>query len=88
MTLSRLKTILRSLGLRLARRLGSRVMDARTGQSIGRALFVPWRGRIYIIGLEAHVVPMFLSQTRLTYWKQELGFTVHPLPDFPHEPRS
>ena len=70
----------------MARRIGSPVVDARTGQVIGRALLVTFRGRVHVIGLDATVLPVFLPQGRLTYWKQELGFTVHPPPDFPHEP--
>lgn len=88
MVLSKLKLTLRALGFRLVRRLGSPVVDARTGETIGRALFVPLRGKIHVIGLETSVVPVFVPQTHLTYWRQELGFTVHSPPDFPHEPRA
>ena len=81
-----LKLVLRSLVLSVARRLGSPVVDVRTGKVLGRALLVPFRGRVHVIGLDAAVLPVFLPQPRLTYWKQELGFTAHPPPDFPHEP--
>lgn len=77
---------LRTVVLRVARLLGSRVVDARTGQVLGRALLVPFRGQIHVIGLDANVVPEFAPQERLTYWKQELRFTTHPPPDFPHGP--
>ena len=79
---------LRALVLSLARLLGSRLVDARTGRVLGRALLVPFRGKIHVIGLETAVVPIFIPQDRLTYWKQELGFTAHPPPDFPHEPST
>ena len=85
--MERIKLALRALVVRAARRLGSPVRDARTGQLLGRALLVPFRGRIHVIGLETAVIPVFVTQERLTYWKQELGFTAHPPPDFPHEPR-
>ena len=84
--MERLKMVLRAVVLRVARTLGSRVVDARTGQVLGRALLVPFRGRVHVVGLDAYVVPEFAPQQRLTYWKQELGFTAHPPPDFPHEP--
>ncbi len=84
--MGRFQTLARSLVLRVARLLGSRVVDLRTGQVIGRALIVSFRGKVHVIGLETAVVPMFLPQSRLTYWKQELGFATHPPPDFPHEP--
>lgn len=77
---------IRSLVLTLARTLGSTITDAETGAVIGRALLLPWRGKIAIIGLDAEVKPVFLPQARLTYWKQNLGFTLLPPPDFPHEP--
>jgi hypothetical protein len=79
---------LRALVLSLARLAGSQLVDVRTGRALGRALLVPLRGKILVIGLEATVVPVFIPQQRLTYWKQELGFTAHPPPDFPHEPSA
>ncbi len=84
--MERLKLALRAVVLFVARGLGSRVVDARTGRPLGRALLVPFRGRVHVIGLDAVVVPEFAPQERLTYWKQELRFTTHPPPDFPHEP--
>jgi hypothetical protein len=84
--MEKLKLALRALVLSLARLVGSQLVDARTGRVLGRALLVPFRGRILVIGLEIAVVPVFIPQDRLTYWKQELGFTAHPPPDFPHEP--
>jgi len=66
----------------LVHRFGTRLCDAETGEVLGRALIIPWRGRILVIGLEEVTVrPTFLPQKRLTYWKQELGFTRYPLPD-------
>ena len=84
--MARLKLALRAVVLFAARGLGSPVVDARTGRVLGRALLVPFRGRVHVIGLDAVVVPEFVPQEQLTYWKQELRFTTHPAPDFPHEP--
>ena len=78
----------RALVLHVARLLGSPVKDQRTGQMLGRALVIMFRGRVHVIGLQTSVRPVFLPQQRLTFWKQELGFTTLPSPDFPHEPRS
>jgi hypothetical protein len=65
---------------------GARVVDQRTGRSIGRALFIPWRGKLRVIGLaDKRVIVTFESQHRLTYWNQALTFSTHPEPDFPHE---
>ena len=64
--------------------LGSTIRDEATGQPIGRALIIPWRGRIHFVGLEDQpVVPMFRAEPRLTYWRQTLVFAAHPAPDFP-----
>lgn len=83
-----MKMFIRAIGLRVARALGSTVVDFETGRPIGRALLLPGRGKIHVIGLETPVRPVFIPQRRLTYWKQEIGFTVHPPPDFPNVRQS
>jgi hypothetical protein len=83
--------LLRPLCLGIINLLSCDIRDVDTGESIGRALLVPWRGRILILGARVAgfaLVPKFSPQTRLTFWKCELGFTRHPVPDYPHEPRS
>lgn len=85
--MSFLTRAIRRLILALARSVGSKIVDAETGQVIGRAFLIPWRGKIAVIGLEAEVKPVFLPQKRLTFWKQELGFSLHTPPDFPHAVR-
>jgi hypothetical protein len=76
------RRIIRAAGLVVARAIGTRLVDCKTGRSLGKALIIPWRGRIHVIGLETAVIPIFFPQQRLTFWKQELGFTVHDQPDF------
>jgi len=72
--------------MKIVHRFGTQLRDAETGEVLGRVLIVPWRGRIHVIGLEELTVrPAFLPQQRLTYWKQDLGFTRLPPPDFPRE---
>ena len=83
--------LLRPLFLSIINLLSSDIRDVDTGECIGRALLVPWRGRIVILGAGVAGyawVPKFCAQPRLTFWKCELGFTRHPDPDYPHEPRS
>ncbi len=80
----RMRNLLRNPIVRLARAIGSPIKDANTGRVIGRALLVPWRGKIHVIGLDFAVRPIFLPQKRLTYWKQELGFVARPPVDFPN----
>ena len=56
---------------------------------MGKALFIPWRGKLRVIGLkEKRVIAAFESQQRLTYWKQALTFSTHPEPDFPNERKA
>ena len=73
----------RTLILKFAHTFGVRLTDQRTGEPLGRVLVIPFRGRLWIIGLSASVRPEFLPQARATYWKQDLGFSTHPDPDFP-----
>ena len=65
-----------------------KIRDAQSGRILGRVLMIPWGGKIHVIGLPEAVRPFFLPQKRLTYWKQEIGFTVRPAPDFPHLDRN
>lgn len=81
--MTKLKRIVRDLGLTILRACGSTIIDAETGANLGRAFLFPWKGTVIVIGLDMPVRPVFRPQTRLTYWKQDLGFTVHPPPDFP-----
>jgi hypothetical protein len=78
-----MKMVIRRMGLFIARAVGSQIIDYQSGQKLGRALLLVWRGKIHVIGLETAVRPVFLPQKRLTYWKQEIGFTAHASPDFP-----
>lgn len=77
-----MKMWIRSVGLAVVHRIGMKITDAENGASLGRALFIPWGGKIHVIGLQQNVRLVFLPQKRLTYWKQEVGFTTHPPPDF------
>lgn len=82
----RVRGWLQPLVVGLARRCGSDIVDYRTGRVIGRGLLVAFRGKVHVIGLREPVLPVFAPQKRMTYWKQELVFTAHPPPNFPHEP--
>jgi hypothetical protein len=73
---------------RLAALFGRKIIDARTGECVGRA-FVRFRhGRVVLIGLRADraLYPVFKTQPRATYWQQEIEFRSHPEPDFADEP--
>jgi hypothetical protein len=83
-----IRRLIRALVLKIAHTIGTRITDSRSGKSFGRALILPWRGKIHVIGLQAAVRPMFQPQKRLTYWKQEIVFTEHPPPDFARERKA
>jgi N-acetylglucosaminyldiphosphoundecaprenol N-acetyl-beta-D-mannosaminyltransferase len=75
----------RKLFLRLVDLLASEIHDHRNGRSLGRAVLLGWGGGFRVIGHEGlpPLIPQFLPQGRLTYWKQSIGFTTTPRPDFP-----
>jgi len=81
--MKKIKQFVREAGFAIFRALGNTIVDAETGVRLGRAFLLPWKGTIKVIGLGVPVRPVFLPQTRLTYWKQDLGFTTHAAPDFP-----
>jgi hypothetical protein len=83
-----LKQILRDCAVAVVRTFGSQIVDHETGEPLGRVLFIPWRGKLHVIGLNAAVRVSFLPQPRLTYWKQEIGFSTHPEPDYPNLRRA
>ena len=77
-----MRKTMRAFGLWLAHTFGTRITDFETGRPLGRAFIIAWRGKLHVIGLKLAVRPMFLPQKRLTYWKQEIGFSVPPPVDF------
>jgi hypothetical protein len=79
-----IRKFIRALGLKIAQTIGTPIKDFPSGRSLGRALVIPWRGKIHVIGLKTAARPMFQPQKRLTYWKQDIVFTEHPPPDFPN----
>ena len=79
-----IRKLIRAAGLKIAHTIGTPIKDFQSGRSFGRALIMPWRGKIHVIGLDAAVRPMFQPQKRLTYWKQEIVCTELPPPDFPN----
>jgi hypothetical protein len=74
----------RSFLLWVARTFGTQLIDHRTGESIGRVLILPRKGKLAIFGLVKGIRAEFLPQTRLTYGLQELAFSVAPEPDYPN----
>lgn len=69
---------------------GCTIRDGRTGEVLGKAIIVPWGGRLMIIGYTGtkYFYPVFKLQKRATYWRQEVEFRTHPDPDEPSCPRK
>jgi hypothetical protein len=82
--LRRLQQLAKDFVLWCARKFGTKLVDSRTGEPIGRVLILPWKGKLAIFGLTKAVRPEFLAQTRVTYAKQDLGFQIVPEPDYPN----
>lgn len=80
-----LKAKARKIFVQICLFLGRDIYDVKSGEKLGRALILSWRGKIVIIGnTHSSIVPIFLPQKRLTYWRQEIGFTCHKIPDYPN----
>jgi hypothetical protein len=84
------RRLFRSMLMGIINLFASDIRDVDTGESIGRAVLIPWRGRIFMLGKGIAgyaLIPKFCAQRRLTFWKCELGFTRHKAPDYPRELR-
>lgn len=81
-----MKSFLKRAGLGMLRCFfGVKLLDQRTGEVIGKVVVVRWKGTLRLIGLDGVAVrPHFLPQKKEIYWAQDLGFSTHPAPDFPH----
>lgn len=83
----RVRALLSGALVFLARIFGRKIIDARTGECVGRAFVRFSRGTVRFVGLQSTrpLVPRFKTTDRVTYWKTELEFASHPEPDFPNE---
>ena len=77
--------LLRQIGILYVRFFGSQIRDEESGEFLGRALILIWRGRIHLIGFTGAgpIKPVFCSQEKIRYWRQGIGFTRPVPPDFP-----
>jgi len=69
---------------------GSRIRDEESGREVGRAFVVVWNGRIYLLGFsgDTPVIPVFLPENRVRYWRRRIGFRIAPQPDYPKVERT
>jgi hypothetical protein len=79
--------LLKSLQNLAIRLLGTTVHDYRSGQRLGKYLFLPWKGRIFVLSEgfpnDLPMVPEFMPRDRISYRVQVLAFYQHADPDFP-----
>lgn len=79
-----MKETFRSWGLILVRACGTTITDAQSQQFLGKAFIFLWRGRIHLIGYEGPpIIPHFLPQKKVTYWRSTIGFKKMAQVDFP-----
>jgi N-acetylglucosaminyldiphosphoundecaprenol N-acetyl-beta-D-mannosaminyltransferase len=78
------KLRLRDFSLKVIDLFASEIKDCVTGEKLGRGLVIGWGSCPIVIGHPGlpPLIPRFLPQKRLTYWKQKICFTTHPRPDF------
>ena len=79
-----LKLMVRNNFMKVVDLFASEIRDHVSGESLGRGLLLGWGGSANLIGHSGlpPLIPRFLPQGRLTYWKQPIGFTTHPRPDY------
>ena len=79
------RLLIRNFGLRIVDLLSSEIRDCVTQESLGRGLILPFPSGVRLIGYRGRsLVPRFIPQKRLSFWKQGIGFTAQAAPDFPN----
>lgn len=63
----------------LVHTFGSRIEDYRTGEHLGRAFIIAWRGKIHVIGYEGSkpLLVEWLPEDRVRYWRCRISFTTY-----------
>jgi hypothetical protein len=68
---------------------GQKIHSYETGEYYGKAVMIPWGGKIHIFGSVGCIKPAFLPiQGRICYWKQVIAFAKHEKPDYERVPDS
>ncbi len=68
----------------ICQRFGTRLHDPR-GKYLGRAIVIPWGGKIHLIGPPNHIHlrPVPMPQPTLRYWCQTMAWEEATFPDYP-----
>lgn len=77
----------RALCAWLVRNFGQKIIDQRTGDTLGKAFLFCWKGRIHLLGYDGKTPlrPVFIKDSQIRYWRQSIGFESHETPDFPRK---
>ncbi len=84
-----MRKLIYKLLLLASRVIGMKIRDQATGKVLGRALCIPFGGKIHWFGYTGtqFVLPAFEPRDGQNYSHHQIVFKVHPVPDFPNERR-
>jgi len=72
------------VGWSVSEKIAPKIIDAKSGELLGRAVIVAFGTRAFVIGYRGRkpLVPIFLPEKKLKYWKLRIGFTAAKEPDY------
>ena len=67
------------LGRKLVPFLGSKIVDCESGEKLGSAFLISWRGRFYVMAYngEKPLRVVWLAEDQVRYWRSRIGFTTY-----------
>ncbi len=70
---------------RIATLVGSDIRDHETGEHLGKAILLAFRGRLWIVGYTGKkgLRPVPVIKSGIRYWVQEMRFCAAEEPDYP-----
>lgn len=78
-----MKSFFNKIGYLIISKLGQKIIDSKTGEKLGRALVVYWRGQVHIIGYTGKpLVVRWAKSDKLRYWHSSLIFKAQEEADF------
>lgn len=79
-----LKKWISKLGWCISSKLAPSIIDVKTGELLGKAFVIACGTKVLVIGYRGRkpLVPVFLPDKKLRYWKLKIGFTSAEEPDY------
>ena len=70
---------------RIASLIGSEIHDYESGELLGKAIILAFRGRIWVLGYTGKkgLRPVPVIKKKIQYWVQEMRFSAAEEPDYP-----